>query len=81
MGIGLGGIAYWTTQWPFADAMKRGCRWRYDSDESTCSNVDSSGWPQEAGVHSYIFLDAWDTSGTYRYPTGDWVLTWEGGDV
>lgn len=86
MGIGIGGINYYMTQWMFADAA--GIWWKTDTDGTQCWH-DKSG--QLATQFDYdedhypLSLPTGELVQSYPfrhnggiYPTGEYVLTWEG---
>lgn len=79
----LGGIAYYIAQHPFCDAMKTAKRWeKIPSGNGGLNetNLDANGWitsfpsgTSSAEANMFLEANGW-------YPTGDYVLTWQGGN-
>ena len=79
VGMNIAGIAYWTTQFPFADLMKNSSGWgsldRNGGNTGTLV-LTPAGYPAslEPGQRATNAV-AWDDSG---YATGRYVVLWEG---
>ena len=80
VGTNLSGIAYYSTQFPFADMMKSGMGWISRDDNGVIGSpfptVTPDGYPASlnAGQHA-ISAVAWN--GTH-YPAGRYVVLWDG---
>jgi len=73
--MNLGGIADWSSEWPFADAFKTSRPWVEQGDGPF--TYDDRGNPLlRAGqaVETYLFRDI-----DGHYPPGEYVCTWDGG--
>ncbi|HEX2541632.1 MAG TPA: hypothetical protein VHM00_11190 [Caldimonas sp.] len=80
VGTNLAGIAYWGTQFPFADLMKNSGGWWSLEDNGTWHApfpaMTADGYPAslKAGQHAVAAV-AWDNSG---YAPGRYVVLWDG---
>jgi hypothetical protein len=79
VGINLAGLAYWATQFPFADLTKNGGGW--GSRDARGAEVGKlalapSGEPAalEPGQRAYMAV-AWEDT---RYAAGEYVVRWDG---
>ena len=83
VGMNLSGIAYWTTEFPFADMMKSGMGWASRDDNGTWGSAfpaTSGGYPTalNAGQHALSAV-AW---GNVHYVPGQYTILWDGdGDI
>ena len=80
VGTNLSGIAYYSTQFPFADMMKSGMGWVSREDNGTRDapfpKVTADGYPAalKPGQHA-VSAVAWNDT---HYPAGRYVVLWEG---
>ena len=80
VGTNLAGIAYWSTQFPFADLMKSGMGWRsldvYGVWDAPFPALTADGYPAalKPGQRA-VSAVAWNGS---HYPAGRYVVLWEG---
>ena len=83
VGMNLSGIAYWTTEFPFADLMKSGMGWTSREDNGTWNRPfpsTSGGYPTAlaAGQHALTAV-AWSS---VHYLPGQYTVLWDGdGDI
>jgi hypothetical protein len=84
VGINLAGVAYWSTQFPFADLMKNSGGWTSREDSGVWGapfpSLTPGGYPASlnTGQHAVAAL-AWNNS---RYAAGRYVVLWDGdGDI
>ena len=80
VGINLAGIAYWTTEFPFADMMKSGMGWNSRDDAGNWGaafpTTSAQGYPTSLapGQHALSAV-AWSN---VNYPVGQYVILWDG---
>jgi hypothetical protein len=80
VGTNLSGIAYYSTQFPFADMMKSGTGWFSRDDSGAVGTpfpvLTPDGYPAalNAGQHA-ISAVAWNDT---HYPAGRYVILWDG---
>ena len=80
VGTNLAGIAYWSTQFPFADLMKSGMGWRSleagDVWDAPFPAMTADGYPAalKPGQRA-VNAVAWNDS---HYPAGRYVVLWDG---
>ena len=79
VGINLAGLAYWTTQFPFADLMKNGSGWSSRSADGRSVGdivLHAQGYPAAlAPGQRARQAVAWDDS---RYSRGRYIARWDG---
>ena len=79
VGINLAGIAYWTTQFPFADLVKNSDGWslRERGGAGGAKPVlNADGYPASlAPGQRAVLAVAWSDT---RYATGEYVVRWDG---
>lgn len=85
LGMGLGGLNYYTQSLPFTNALLLESRgWRYLSDGTTVpvEQLDGNGYPTNLNGVT-VFAQPFQNNGlSPAYPLGRYVVTWEGdGDV
>lgn len=75
VGTNLGGIAYWGTNFPFADLLKSGAGWESDNGQPFPS-TSADGVPTAfaPGQHARATV-MW---GNTHYPVGQYTLLWDG---
>ncbi|RMD81178.1 MAG: hypothetical protein D6820_05575, partial [Lentisphaerae bacterium] len=83
-GIGLDGIAYWSTQMPFVDVIKRGQGWVSFKPgggwkDNRTIPLDANGWPTSLASDQQCRMLC--ITHSHHHPTGDYVLTWQGDGV
>ena len=80
VGTNLAGVAYWSTQFPFADMMKNIEGWSSRDDNGAWAGafpaMTADGYPAslKAGQHAVAAV-AWANS---RYAAGRYVILWDG---
>ncbi len=80
VGTNLAGIAYWSTQFPFADLMKSGMGWRSLETngvwDAPFPALTADGYPAalKPGQRA-VSAVAWNDS---HYPAGRYVVLWDG---
>lgn len=80
VGTNLAGIAYYSSQFPFADLMKSGMGWRSLEDNGTWDapfpSLRADGYPGalKTGQHA-VSAVAWNDT---HYPAGRYVVLWDG---
>ena len=80
VGTNLAGVAYWSSQFPFADLMKSGMGWRSlepnDVWDAPFPALTADGYPAslKAGQRAVAAV-AWTDS---HYPAGRYVVLWDG---
>ena len=80
MGTNLSGIAYYSSQFPFADMMKSGMGWTSRDDNGTWGaafpSLTADGYPAalKPGQHALNAV-AWAGS---NFPAGRYVVLWDG---
>jgi hypothetical protein len=79
VGVNLAGLAYYANEFPFADLMKTSGGWSLRSrrgGEGGTLRLTPEGWPAalEPGEQAAAAV-GWDAAG---YPTGEYVVRWEG---
>jgi hypothetical protein len=83
VGVNLAGLAYYANEFPFADLMKTSGGWSLRSrrgGEGGTLRLTPEGWPAalEPGEQAAAAV-GWDAAG---YPTGEYVVRWDGeGDL
>jgi hypothetical protein len=83
VGMNLSGIAYWTTQFPFADLMKNGSGWSSRDNSGTWGAAFPSmkdGYPTALNPAQHaLFAVAWSS---VHYAPGQYTILWDGdGDI
>ncbi len=74
LGIGLNGIADWSTEFPFLDLMKQS-RWWGPNDPTFA--LDEQGWVKTVAAGQEVIL-VFLTVGDVPAPSTRWVVKWEG---
>jgi hypothetical protein len=80
LGMNLAPIAYWTTEFPFADLVKNSSGWsprrRGQAQDAAPLTFAPDGYPARLEPEQSAALAvAWENSG---YPSGEYVVRWEG---
>ena len=84
MGTNLNEVAYWSTEWPFLDAMKSSGEWIAGTahvwEDGSAIDLDENGWVRSLGpgqvVHTLLFRHQ------AVYPAGKYHVLYEGeGDL
>ena len=79
LGINLAGLAYYANQFPFADLMKTSGGWSLRSKrggQAGTVRLTPDGWPAALGPEEQAAAAVgWDAAG---YPTGEYVVRWDG---
>lgn len=83
VGMNLSGIAYWTTQFPFADMMKSGSGWSSRDDSGAWGAAFPSmkdGYPTALNPSQHaLYAVAWNN---VHYAPGQYTILWDGdGDI
>jgi hypothetical protein len=81
MGLGLGGVTYYSRAWVFADALKMESRgWMINGQTIPLTQLDANGFPTVTGTFDAIPFQ--NNAHPLAHPKGIYVVTWEGsGDV
>jgi hypothetical protein len=83
VGMGLNGMSYWNVSDPFVEVSRIGDAWISfdpdgpDWDDGRTFPVDSNGYPTSLAADQAVRTLVFTHNGGY-YPTGDYVLTWDG---
>ena len=91
-GMGLDGPSYWSTAWPFVNAMKLGHvagrpeqegktfigSWKPGDAKLPLPELGRDGYPAEALAEGQSLQANVFTHNDLHYPAGKWVLAWDG---
>ena len=91
-GMGLDGPTYWSTAWPFVNAMKLGHvagrpeqegktfigSWKPGDAKLPLPRLGRDGYPAEALTPGQSLQASVFTHNDMHYPAGTWVLAWDG---